>query len=232
MGPSQHAAQAPPRPLPRTTVRETTLRALRDMIVAGQLVVGQALRQDELAAQLGISRTPLREAFQILATEGLVRLDPHRGAVVSQPSAQQLLDTYEIREALEVIAGRTAALRSTPDHADRVARVLFQMTTDITPDAWAELNNRFHAEIYSIVPNTQLLALIEIVRNRAGLYVRILAQEGRAVRDASDAHEQMLAALRRNDADAMEQLVRSHLRATADTVAPLLDSSQDNSQAG
>lgn len=216
-----------PAPLPRTTVRESTLHRLRDMIVGGQLAVGQALRQDELAAQLGISRTPLREAFQTLATEGLVRLDPHRGAVVTKPSVQQLVDTYEIREALEVVAGRTAAARSTREHADRVARILGAMTTDVTPDQWAELNGRFHAEIYSIVPNTQLLNLIEMVRNRAELYVRILArQEGRVVRDADDTHEQMLAALRRNDADAMERLIRGHLRATAATVAPFLEPSE------
>ena len=219
------AAPVAATPLPRTTVRETALRTLRDMIVGGRFPVGQALRQDELAAQLGISRTPLREAFQTLATEGLVRLDPHRGAVVTKPSVQQLLDTYEIREALEVVAGRTAALLSTREHADRVARILGAMTADVPPDQWAELNGRFHAEIYSVVPNTQLLNLIDMVRNRAELYVRILArQERRVVRDADDTHEQMLAALRRNDADAMENLIRSHLRATIATVAPVLES--------
>jgi DNA-binding GntR family transcriptional regulator len=219
------AAPVAATPLPRTTVRETALRTLRDMIVGGRFPVGQALRQDELAAQLGISRTPLREAFQTLATEGLVRLDPHRGAVVTKPSVQQLLDTYEIREALEVVAGRTAALLSTREHADRVARILGAMTADVLPDQWTELNGRYHAEIYSVVPNTQLLNLIEMVRNRAELYVRILArQERRVVLDAGDSHEQMLAALRRNDADAMENLIRSHLRATIATVAPVLES--------
>jgi DNA-binding GntR family transcriptional regulator len=211
------AAPVAATPLPRTTVRETALRTLRDMIVGGRFPVGQALRQDELAAQLGISRTPLREAFQTLATEGLVRLDPHRGAVVTKPSVQQLLDTYEIREALEVVAGRTAALLSTREHADRVARILGAMTADVPPDQWAELNGRFHAEIYSVVPNTQLLNLIDMVRNRA-------RQERRVVLDAGDSHEQMLAALRRNDADAMENLIRSHLRATIATVAPVLES--------
>jgi DNA-binding GntR family transcriptional regulator len=212
--------------LPRSTVRETTLKALRDMIVGGQLTVGQALRQDELAAQLGISRTPLREALQTLATEGLVRLDPHRGAVVAQPSAQQLIDTYEIREALETVAGRSAAARSTRDHADRVARVLARMTSATTPDEWAELNAAFHREIYSVVPNTQLLALIDMVRNRAELYVRILAREEGRVRHADDSHEQMLAALRRCDPDAMEALVRAHLRSTIDAVKPLLDAEE------
>lgn len=212
-----------PNPLPRSTVRETTLEALRDMIVDGQLKVGQALRQDELAAQLGISRTPLREALQILATEGLVQLDSHRSAVVAKPSAQQFIDTYEIREALETMAGRSAAILSTQDHADRVARVLALMTSAATPGEWVGLNAAFHREIYSIVPNAQLLALIDMMRNRADLYVRILAREEERVRHADDSHEQMLAALRRRDPDAMEALVRAHLRSTINTVRPLLD---------
>jgi DNA-binding GntR family transcriptional regulator len=216
-------------PLPRSTVRETTLRALRNMIISGQLEVGQPLRQDDLAAQFGISRTPLREALQTLATEGLVRIDPHRGAVVTQPSAQQLLDTYQIREALETVAGREAATRSTREHADGVARILGEMSGERIPDRWAELNASFHAAIYAIVPNNQLLALIEMLRNRAELYVRILARQDGPARHADDSHEQMLAALRRNDPDAMEALIRTHLRATVQTVAPLLQGAEQGS---
>jgi DNA-binding GntR family transcriptional regulator len=81
---------------------------------------------------------------------------------------------------------------------------------------------RFHAAIYEIVSNAQLLELIEMLRNRAELYVRILARQDGPARQADDSHEQMLAALRRNDPDAMEALIRSHLRATTDAVAPLL----------
>ena len=89
-------------------------------------------------------------------------------------------------------------------------------------DRWADLNTQFHAAIYSIVPNAQLLALIEMLRNRAEVYVRILARQDVAARNADDTHEQMLAALRRNDPDTMESLVRAHLRATVNAVAPLL----------
>jgi DNA-binding GntR family transcriptional regulator len=219
-------------PLPRSTVRETTLRAVREMIISGQLTVGQPLRQDELAAQLGISRTPLREALQTLATEGLVRIEVHRGAVVAQPSVQQLLDTYQIREALEVVAGREAAGRSTREHADGVARILAELSSERTPDRWTELNARFHAAIYAIVPNAQLLELIEMLRNRAELYIRILAGQDGPARQADGSHEQMLAALRRNDPDAMESLIRGHLHATTDAVAPLLRPAEPANGAG
>jgi DNA-binding GntR family transcriptional regulator len=214
--------------LPRETVRDTTLRALRDLIMSGELQIGQPLRQDELAARFGVSRTPLREALNMLVAEGLVRQDPYRGAVVAKPSARQLLDVYQVREALEVVAGRDAATRSTTEHADEVARVLAQMSSERTPDRWAELNTRFHRALYSIVPNDLLLEMIEMMRNRAEVYIRILARQPAPTRHADDGHLGMLAALRRNDPDAMEALIREHLQATAGTVGPLLDASGDD----
>lgn len=209
--------------IPRSTVRETTLRTLRDLIISGEFEVGQPLRQDELASRFGISRTPLREALNVLVTEGLVRQDPYRGAVVAKPSLPQLLEVYQVREALEVVAGREAATRSTVAHADEVARVLAQMSTEPAPDRWTELNAQFHRALYAIVPNTLLLDMIEMMRNRAEVYVRILARQQGPARHADDSHLGMLAALRRNDPDGMEALIREHLQATAATVAPLLD---------
>jgi DNA-binding GntR family transcriptional regulator len=205
------------------TMHEATLQTLREMIISGELAIGEPLRQDELAAQLGISRTPLREALRTLSTEGLVQTHAHRGAVVARPSPQQLLDTYQVREALEVVAGREAAERSTREHANSVARVLGEISTTTDPDQWAVLNSSFHALIYSIVPNAQLIQLVEMMRNRSELYIRILARQQEPTQHAGDDHEQMLAALRRNDADAMEAIIVGHLRATTSTVLPLLD---------
>jgi DNA-binding GntR family transcriptional regulator len=209
--------------LSRSTVRDATRDALRELIITGQLAVGEPLRQDELASQLGLSRTPLREALQALVAEGLVRMDAHRGAVVTKPSPTQLAETYEIREALEVLAGREAARVSTPAHAAEVAAILDQMEGVADPDAWAELNGRFHSAIYSVTGKSQLIELIDMLRNRAKLFVRILARESDSTRHADDAHGEMLHALQRNDPDAMEDVIRRHLRSTAAVVAPVLE---------
>ena len=209
--------------LSRSTVRDATRDALRELIITGQLAVGEPLRQDELASQLGISRTPLREALQALVAEGLVRMDAHRGAVVTKPSPTQLAETYEIREALEVLAGREAARLSTVAHAAEVAAILDQMRGVSHPETWAELNSRFHSAIYAVTGKAQLIDLIDMLRNRAKLYVRILARESASTREADDAHDEMLRALQRNDSDAMEDVIRRHLRSTAAVVAPILE---------
>jgi DNA-binding GntR family transcriptional regulator len=210
--------------LSRSNLRDAATNALRELIISGQVPVGQPLRQDEVASRLGISRTPLREALRALVAEGLVRIDANNVAVVTTPSPRQLVETYEIREALEVLAGREAAVKSTPEHAAQVAHILQQMTGATDPDAWAELNARFHSAIYAITEKTQLTDLIDMLRNRAKLYVRILARETAPQRDADDAHEEMLRALENHDPDAMEDVIRRHLRSTTAVVAPHLES--------
>jgi DNA-binding GntR family transcriptional regulator len=209
--------------LARSNLREGARDAVRNMIITGALEVGVPLRQDELASQLGISRTPLREALQALVAEGLVRMDPRKGAVVTKPSPRQLLETYEIRETLETMAGRAAAEVSTPAHAAEVGRLHEELTRTSDPDRWAELNSAFHSAVYVVTGKSQLIELIDMLRNRSKLYVRILAGESAPARHADDEHAEMLEALRRRDPDAMEEVIRRHLRSTAAVVAPLLE---------
>jgi DNA-binding GntR family transcriptional regulator len=215
------------RTLVRSSLRDSARDALREMIINGEIAGGVPLRQDELAAQLGISRTPLREALQALVGEGLVRIDPRKGAVVTKPSPQQLLETYEIREVLERMAGRAAALGSTPAHVAAVERIHVELEATDDPDRWAELNARFHAAIYEMTGRPQLVELIDMLRNRSKLYVRILASAQAPARHAADEHAEMLEALRRRDPDAMDDVISRHLRFTADFVTSVLQAGAD-----
>src|SRR5690348_4351298 len=91
-------------PLTKLTVAEQVATALREEITTGQLAAGTRLRQNEIAQRFGVSSTPVREAFGLLQSEGLVQIDPHRGVTVFLPSIQDLIEHYEIRIALEVLA--------------------------------------------------------------------------------------------------------------------------------
>src|SRR3954468_18288677 len=86
---------------------------LRDMIVEGVLQPGTRLNERMLCEQLNVSRTPLREAFKTLAVEGLVALQPNRGAVVAQMSEPDIVQTFEVMEALEGMSGELACARAT-----------------------------------------------------------------------------------------------------------------------
>lgn len=205
-----------------TTVRDVVRDALRDLIISGGLLPDVPLRQDELATRLNVSRTPLREALHGLASEGLVTIDPRRGAMVSKPTVQQLLDLYEIREQLEVLAGRLAVAAAGTDHVDDITTLNRQMAEVTDPVAWAQLNQQFHVRLYGPCPNKELLNMISSLAERSKFYVRILVSSRPPADSALRGHQEMLNALRARDGDAMEIAVRRHLRSTVKQVSPVL----------
>jgi DNA-binding GntR family transcriptional regulator len=209
-------------PISRSTVRDAVRDALRDLIISGGVDTDVPLRQDELAARLNVSRTPLREALHGLASEGLVTLDPRRGAVVTKPTVKQLFDLYEIREQLEVYAGRKVAALADTSHIDEIAAINDRMADVNDPVEWAQLNQQFHAAVYAACANVELVALIGALAARAKFYVRILVSSRPPAMGAVHEHQEILDALRKGDPDAMEAAIRRHLRSTVKHVAPTL----------
>jgi DNA-binding GntR family transcriptional regulator len=200
--------------LSRVTVRESACTVLRKLIVQGGLPAGQPLHQGSLAAQLGISRTPLREALHTLSAEGLVTFDANGTAYVVAPSAEALREIYSIRQVLEILAGRAAVDNISEEEIVQAEAILDAMEGVTDPVEWASLNAAFHRVIYDAAGKPQLMELIEILRNRAKLYVALLAADLKNATHAAAEHRAMLAALRARDADGMEALIRSHLTAT------------------
>ena len=209
-------------PIARGTVRDAVRDALRDLIISGGVDAEAPLRQDELAARLNVSRTPLREALHALASEGLVTIDPRRGAMVTKPTVQQLFDLYEIREQLEVFAGRQVAAIVELEHIDEIATINDRMAEVTDAVEWAQLNQQFHEAVYAPCPNVELVNLIAVLAARAKFYVRILVSSRPPAEGAVHEHQGMLDALRARDPDAMEAAVRHHLRSTVEHVAPTL----------
>lgn len=200
--------------LSRVTVRESACVVLRKMIVQGGLPSGQPLHQGSLATQLGISRTPLREALHTLSAEGLITFDANGTAYVVAPSAEALREIYSIREVLECLAGRAAVEHITEQQIVQAEAILDAMEGVTDAVEWASLNAAFHRVIYNAAGKPQLFELIEILRNRAKLYVALLAADLKNATHAAAEHREMLDALRRRDADGMEALIRTHLTAT------------------
>lgn len=215
--------------LSRVTVRESACGVLRKMIVQGRLPAGQPLHQGSLATQLGISRTPLREALHTLSAEGLITFDANGTAYVVAPSAEALREIYSIREVLESLAGRAAVELITEEQIVQAETILDAMEGITDPVEWASLNAAFHRVIYNAAGKPQLFELIEILRNRAKLYVALLAADLKNATHAAAEHRDMLEALRRRDADGMEALIRTHLTTTKLKVgANLADSSHES----
>jgi DNA-binding GntR family transcriptional regulator len=198
----------------RTSATEAATKALRAIILSGEVAGGAPLRQDDIARRLGVSRTPLREALQRLEAEGLVRLDVHKGAVVAKPSFAQVSEIFELQQVLEPIAARYAISRSTEADVADLRRILARNAGLDDPNAWEQGNVDFHTRLYAISGKPLLLEMIGLLRNRSGLYVHMLARSPQGRSRAHHEHEEMAAALETGDSARLEVLITQHLQTT------------------
>src|SRR2546429_2131111 len=141
------------------TRSEAVASELRRLIQSGELPPGTRLRQAEIAARFGMSTTPVREAFMMLAREGVVRQDAHRGVVVFQPSLDELTESYEIREVLEGLAAERGAGNLTDEDLDALDAIVKQMRS-AKPARYVELNRDFHRRIYQAAGRKRLFEMI------------------------------------------------------------------------
>ncbi|HOQ97964.1 MAG TPA: GntR family transcriptional regulator [Anaerolineae bacterium] len=189
---------------------------LRDAILKGYLTPGQRLEQNEVASLLGVSRSPVREAMQVLAAEGLITLEPHHSAVVAELSPQEVVEIYHVRGILE---GGLAALAATRMDAARIAHlqcVLDEISTATEPDHWLELNHEFHNTIYQAAGRPRTLAIVVSLRNTAALFIRSFVTSLEHREDSIKGHRLIFEALANADAAAAEAQTRQHLQLVCD----------------
>lgn len=141
-----------------TTARVVTL--LRDQILSGALPEGLQLRQEKLAAELGVSRVPVREALHQLEAEGLVKQESHKGAIVSGLSIDDLEEVYEIRARLETWLLELSMPLLTEEHYAKADAILAEMAQDRQDEHWSSLNWSFHSALYAPANRPQTLELI------------------------------------------------------------------------
>jgi len=201
---------------------------LRELITAGELPLGSRLRQNEIAERLGVSSTPVREAFLLLAREGLVHQDTHRGAVVFSPTVADVQENYEIRIALECLAIELATRQLGPRQLDELDALLVRMNEALRTDLDLHtkvLNRQFHRTIYRAADRPKLLEWIETLRDTATIYQALLIQPtvSDEYLDAVRAeHAEIIAALRARAPKRAARAIRVHLESNcAQTMARL-----------
>jgi len=199
-------------PLINRTVKDTLVENLRDEIIKGQLSPGQKLRQEELAAHFGVSTMPIREALRELEAEGLVTITPHRGAVVTRLTAEDLQDIYDIRTNLEEMATGLAVPNMDETILADLAQSVQEMGNDIDDAVtYTKLNHHFHVTIYAASGRRHLCELIEVLRRRTQHYVHThIGEMGRKPESLED-HRAILEACRCGDADQAAVIMRQHL---------------------
>lgn len=189
---------------------------LRERIYSHALLPGQRLDEAVLAEQLGISRTPLREALKVLSAEGLVDLQPHKGCFVAELSLRDLEEIFPIMATLEGRVAHEVAVKRTPAQLkalDALHDKLERYAAAGDVDRYYETNYVFHDQLQECAGNRWLQTVIGDLRKLLKLSRHhSLRLEGRLSASLAE-HRALMRALHRQDADAAEQLMRGHLLA-------------------
>ena len=195
------------------TMAASVATRLRDLIIRGQLPAGTPLALAPLAHHLQVSVMPIREALRSLESEGLVILNPRRGAVVSEPSLEEAEEVYTVRVALEALCARHAAERLTDEDITDLHRCFEAMSdaavTGYTP-AFVERDHDFHLRLYRISGREQLLKSIEDLMSRSLRYVPYLHRVREMQENPIEAHHPLMAAIELRDPELIEALTRIH----------------------
>lgn len=194
----------------RGSLRDRAYRSIRTAILEGQLPPGAAISEAERAETLGVSRTPIREALQLLAQEGLVEIFPKRGTLVARLSARDVRESFELREAIETAAARLAARRRTQPELD-LMRDALDAAAATDADAAYVSGADFHRAVVAAAHNHYLLQAFDSTAGRIDLASRV------AARVATDypldvSHEAILTAIAGSDVAAAERAMREHLQ--------------------
>jgi DNA-binding GntR family transcriptional regulator len=207
---------AVPRHRTATEYVEATLKAA---ILSGKLAGGTPLRQEELAEVFGVSRMPVREALRQLEAQALLDFVPHKGAVVTEISAEDAADSFAIRRAIEPAALRLSIPELDEDDFARAAGLIADMDSEGDPGRMGELNRRFHMSLYARAGRPKLLALVEQQLAAADRYVRfVLAAKGRE-HISQETHRGMLEAAAARDIESALAILDEHLGVAADKIA-------------
>lgn len=206
-----------PAPTPRRTLAPELRRSLADDILAGRLQPGTRLDERLLAAQWGMSRTPVREALKQLAVTGLVESHPHRGVFVARVDSDQVREMFELAGELEASCARLAALRMSAEERHQLEAMHVASMEWVgrgQTDRYDAFNLEFHAAIFRGCHNQQMIDTTLTMRGRVAPFRR--AQFNIAIRvSASFAeHQAIVEAILRGDADTAASSMRGHIRSS------------------
>ena len=206
-------------------LRDVVFNTLREAILRGDLKPGERLMELQLAAKLGVSRTPIREAIRMLQQEGLAVTIPRRGAEVAGMTEKDMEDVLQIREALEILAVQLASEKVTDEQVDELAEKVKAFeevlkTKDIKQIAQADID--FHDVIYTAADNPKLLGMLNNLREQIYRYrVEYLKDEKNYPRLIEE-HQQILDGLRRRDKAYVAEMTRTHVDNQANAVKNII----------
>jgi DNA-binding GntR family transcriptional regulator len=199
----------------RQTAHAYVRAALRRAILRGNAPAGTRLVQADVAKELGVSTTPVREALRDLATEGLIDLDAHRGAVVRRLRFEDLLEVHELLRMLDPEAMRRAALLGPQANLEEAAELADRMEREHDVADWVQSNLHFHNLLSLNIDRKRLLGMLTGLREAVAPYTALaLQQTGYPIDVANRQHRQLIDAVRKQDSETAALVSAAHVDLT------------------
>lgn len=196
-------------------LRDKIASLIRDSILKGKLKPGERLMEVDVANSLGISRTPLREAFLQLESEGFVKVIPRKGAIVAETSPEDAEETYQIKGALEGLAAKLAAEKISKDKIDELIKLNERMrkisqSKQKDYSNFLELNSAFHKIINESSGNHKLVKMIKNLRHQTFRYNFIFLSLISHLKESVSEHDKIIDALKKRNSELAKKLVEQH----------------------
>ncbi|OLO37037.1 hypothetical protein BTR23_14840 [Alkalihalophilus pseudofirmus] len=200
-------------------INEQTYWYLQQQIITNQMKPGSRINYDELCEELGISKTPLRDAFNRLYQEGLVEIKPRSGTFVSIPNIKDAIEVYDVRKALE----RQAVALSINNIPRKVIDQMLQLNRDVKMkffesgdfQAFLESDRKMHQTIYNYSNNSRIINILDMINAQISWFGFIIVDKIRdRVDEATDHHKSILEAMLDENTELAMNLMESHIEAT------------------
>ena len=211
-----------PSPSQRLSAPQWLYQTLRDRIIRGELGAGQALKQQHLAAEFGLSAIPVREALRMLEAEQLVTINANRGAVVRPVSLLDAREIVDIRLALEPLAISMAVPRMHDEDVKSAEAILALYAQVDDPIEWSDLNRRFHFSLYQSCGSPRLLKMIESLFDEVLrlAHVNISSQQGNE--QAHREHRRIWVSCRNRNAAQATQRLTAHIERSRKSLGKII----------
>jgi DNA-binding GntR family transcriptional regulator len=205
---------------PGDTLAAALHRRLEAEIADGVLDPGSRLDEQEIAQRFGVSRTPVREAFRLLAADRLVELRGRQGAMVRSIGVHTLIEMFQVMGELEGLCARLAARRIAPRQIERLREIHRRLEAAAAdgPDAFYDVNQEFHEAIYEASCNAFLAEETRKLRNRVAAYRRRVTRMPSRIGDTIREHAEVMEAIIARDPDRAHASMRAHLTLLGDNL--------------
>ncbi|WP_238120345.1 MULTISPECIES: GntR family transcriptional regulator [unclassified Xanthobacter] len=210
---------------PGATLADRIRKELETAISAGRIEPGSRLDEQEIADRFGVSRTPVREAFRLLAASNLVELRGRQGAMVRSIGGHTLVEMFQVMAELEGLCARLAARRITPAQIARIDAIHLRLEGLATPDevdAFYDVNQEFHEAIYEASCNAFLAEQTRRLRNQVAAYRRRVTRMPTRIAATLKEHAAVIEAIRVHDAERAHTAMRDHVNLLGDDLLDFL----------